>query len=241
MTLKLYRDDPPLTPTDLDEGFTISKPLRWEAVELLNDRVKQKDLNDENNTLKRKLKRRLERSSNAPSSSSTESASSSSSSGQEHVIEENEMLASLADELSLEGVGLHRNQRPKSLDVLNSSDRKRFIGQSDEGSFHRQSSVMCPNMDSKIKNDSEESNGTLGRKGKILLKWRGSTLPDSEECSSIDTIQENAVLQSKSANVDRQNSSKNKSSDEEDFKPVPFPRTTSCLQDRVIFFFFLLV
>lgn len=236
VTLKLYRDDPPLTPSTLDEDYHVSKPLRWEAVELLNDRSKQKDLNEENSTLKRKLKRRLDRISNAPSNSSTDSHSSSSSSGQDHIIEENEELTSLDDELPLdEGVGLHRNQRPKSLDVLNSSERKRLIGHSDQDSFHRQSSVMCPNMDSKTKAENDESNGSSGKTGKNLLKWRGSSLADSEESGSIDTIQENAILSSKNANIERQISKENKSFDEEDYKPVPFPRTTSCLTDRVSF------
>lgn len=234
VTLKLYRDDPPLTPGQLEEDYTITKPLRWEAVELLNDRIKQKDLHDECNTLKRKLKRKLDRASNAPSSSSTESTSSNSSSGQEHIINENEVASSLAEELSLEGVGLHRNLRPKSLDVLNSSDRKRLIGHSEGDSFHRQSSVMCPNVDSKAKNENDDnSNNPSKTAGQNLLKWRGSTLPDSDEPSSIDTIPENVAVSSKTITVERQVSSENKSDEEEDYKPVPFPRTTSYLNEWV--------
>lgn len=224
VTLKLYRDDPPLTPGIQDDNYTITKPLRWEAVELLNDRVKQKDLNEENGTLKRKLKRRIDRASNAPSTSSSDSSSSSSSGGQEHTIAE-DVLPNIGDELSVEGIGLNRNQRPKSLDVLNSSDRKRFIGQSEEDSFHRQSSVMCSNADSKSKNEKEDD-GSSGKKGKNLLKWRGSTLHDSEEPTSIETIQESAAMIAKSVAGERQLCPENKCA-EDDYKPVPFPRTTS--------------
>lgn len=233
MTLKLFRDDPPLTPYPQDEDYTITKPLRWEAVELLNDRVKQKDSNEDSSTLKRKLKRRLDRSSNAPSNSSTESVPSSSSDGPENVKDEkDESLANLDDEPSLESGGLNRNLRPKSLDVLNSSDRKRLIGHSDEDSFRRQASVMC-NVESKSKNENDESSGTTGKKGN-LLKWRGSTLHDTEQSNSIDSIQDSNVLSSKTVNIERQQIPTAKKSDEDDdYKPVPFPRTTSYANDLV--------
>lgn len=235
VTLKLFRDDPPLAPYPQDEDYTITKPLRREAVELLNDRVKQKDLNEESGTLKRKLKRRLDRSSNAPSNSSTESVPSSSSDGQEHVKEEKDesSLAKLDDEPALESGGLNRNLRPKSLDVLNSSDRKRLIGHSDEDSFRRQASVMC-SVESKSKNENDESNGTTGKKGN-LLKWRGSTLHDTEQPNSIDLIQESSVL-SKSVNIERQVPTEKKP-DEDEYKPVPFPRSTSYANELVNYIF----
>ena len=233
VTLKLFRDDPPLTPFPQDEDYAITKPLRQEAVALLNDRVKQKDLNEESSTLKRKLKRRLERSSNAPSNSSTESVPSSSSEGQDQVKEEkDETVDKLDDEPSLESGGLNRNLRPKSLDVLNSSDRKRLIGHSDEESFRRQASVMCTNVESKSKNENDDNSNTLGKKGN-LLKWRGSTLHDSEQSNSVDALQGSDVLLPKTVSIERQVSTENKFDIDDDYKPVPFPRTTSYANEKV--------
>lgn len=103
VTLKLFRNDPPLTPGYLEEEqSSVHKPLRWEAVGFLNDRMK--NIEEGGTTPKRKIKRKLDRISNAPSNSSTESGSSGSSSvGQEHVIEESVTEDVVDADLSMEG------------------------------------------------------------------------------------------------------------------------------------------
>ncbi|GFS83109.1 tyrosine-protein phosphatase non-receptor type 13 [Nephila pilipes] len=183
VTLTLSRIEPPLTPGYMDAEYSRSKPLRWEAVGLINDRLKQKKNSEENGTPTRKIKRKLGRISNAPSNSSTESESTNSSSSQEHVIVESAEPNDSIEDLNLEGVGLQRNQRPKSLDMLNLSDRKRCPAFTDEESFHRQSSVMCSNVDSKNKNEESEN---ANSSEKNLLKWRGSTLPHTDETDKPD-------------------------------------------------------
>ncbi|GIY65681.1 tyrosine-protein phosphatase non-receptor type 13 [Caerostris darwini] len=226
VTLTLYRIDPPLTPGYLDEEYSISKPLRWEAVGLINDRLKQKKNPDVNGTPTRKIKRKLGRISNAPSNSSTESESTNSSSSQEHVIEESIEPVESADSIqdsSLENVGLQRNQRPKSLDILNSSDRKRCPAYNDEESFHRQSSVMCSNADSKNKNDENQCDSSSENAGKNLLKWRGSTLPHSDETDNHDIC-----LEQCSPSIVSFDNEAPVESTSDDEKPVPYPRTTSC-------------
>ncbi|CAL1298395.1 unnamed protein product [Larinioides sclopetarius] len=224
VTLTLYRTEPPLTPGYMDEEYSITKPLRWEAVGLINDRLKQKKNSDENGVPTRKLKRKLGRISNAPSNSSSESSdSSNSSSSQEHVIQEIVEPSDSVEDLSLEGIGLQRNQRPKSLDMLNSSDRKRCPVYTDEESFHRQSSVMCSNVDSKNKNDEGQNDSSSEKAGKNLLKWRGSTLPHTDE-----TDNPNISLDKCSTSIISLENETSVESTSDDEKPVPFPRTTSC-------------
>ncbi|KFM81281.1 Tyrosine-protein phosphatase non-receptor type 13, partial [Stegodyphus mimosarum] len=221
VTLKLYRGETIATSGGL-EDYHISKPLRWEALELLNDRVKHKD-HEEYNTLKKKIKKKLANVSNAPSNSSTESGSTSSSSGQEHVIDES-LETSISEDLALEGIGLQRNQRPKSLDVLNSSDRKHCSGFTEEDVFHRQSSVMCPNVEQKVKSESSQNESPTKKGGKNLLKWRGSTLPDSEDSNSLTGHEIFNISSQSSCTADTSNPVELSSDDE---KPVPYPRTTS--------------
>ncbi|XP_054717459.1 multiple PDZ domain protein-like [Uloborus diversus] len=239
VTLKLFREDPPLTPGNFEDEYTITKPLRWEAVELLNDRVKHKEVNNpENGNLNRKIKRKIGRLSNAPSSSSTESTSSSSSSGQEHLIDESldesMELCGMSEELYMEGGGLQRNQRPKSLDVLNSSERKRLTGFGNDDSFHRQSSVMCPTVEVKTGDNSENDSNT-GKKGKNLLKWRGHTLPDSEESSSPEILYEVSTdsLDNPSSQVLTSSTTACDEEEDSDDRPIPFPRSTSYANEWV--------
>nr|XP_042895461.1 tyrosine-protein phosphatase non-receptor type 13 [Parasteatoda tepidariorum] len=232
VTLKLYRSEqPPITPGYTEKDNQINKPLRWEAVELLNDRMKHKESGDEGSAGKRKIKRKLDRFSNAPSNASTESSStsSSSSSGQEQVIEES-TKSDVTTDLNVEESFLQRNLRPKSLDVLNSSDRKRLPAYTDEESFHRQCSVMCTNVDSKSKTVNN-TNVSPAKKGfKNLLKWRGSTLPHSEDDISPDVVPQVNFSISSTSN-EQSLASQDSASDDE--KPVPFPRTTSCATEWV--------
>ncbi|KAG8193986.1 hypothetical protein JTE90_013680 [Oedothorax gibbosus] len=224
VTFKLSRGDPPLTPGYLEDDLkaTNHKPLRWEAMEFVNDRNRNRESSDEGGSTpkQRKIKRKLERVSNAPSNSSTESGSSG---GAECVIEEGCVGEDGVDaDLSMEGIGLQRNQRPKSLDMLNSSDRKRCPTYPDEDTFHRQSSVMCPNADSKYTAE-EITEERSGKKAAInFLKWRGSTMPHSEadgHCNNADdSTPEGSYVH-------------DDVSDEE--KPVPFPRSTSCAKEWV--------
>ncbi|GFR00008.1 tyrosine-protein phosphatase non-receptor type 13 [Trichonephila clavata] len=223
VTLTLSRIEPPLTPGYMDAEYSRSKPLRWEAVGLINDRLKQKKNCEENGTPTRKIKRKLGRISNAPSNSSTESESTHSSSSQEHVIAESVEPNDSIEDLNLEGAGLQRNQRPKSLDMLNSSDRKRCPAFTDEESFHRQSSVMCSNADSKNKNEEHENASSSEKAGKNLLKWRGSTLPHTDETDKPDISLDKCSTSIIS--LENETSIESTSDDE---KPIPFPRTTSC-------------
>lgn len=184
VTLKLFRCDPPVSP--FTDDYPISKPLRWEAVELLNDRVRHKD---NETSAERKAKRKLRKCTNdnpSNSSSESESSSSSSSSGQEHIISSCSMDLQESEKLSDEGPGLQRNQRPKSLDVLNTSDRKQRLSDvTEDGNFHRQASVIENPANLKMSSSEDACDGTPTKKGgKALLKWRGSTLPSEDSIVS---------------------------------------------------------
>ncbi|XP_067136231.1 tyrosine-protein phosphatase non-receptor type 13-like [Centruroides vittatus] len=193
--LKLSRHvDPPLSPLSGDDEPPLSKPLRREAVELLNDWARQK----ENDSPGKKRERRRVRTKVDDSFSSSGSRSNSSSVSQDNtfLISDSDNVLS-EEELSNDSPGLKRNLRPKSLDILSSFTRKQrlanFTSAEDQStSFRRQTSVKVTNLDAQT--SMFPSNEDEGNTKKNLLKWRGTVLPktgsESENELNLGTLDE---------------------------------------------------